>query len=192
MDEAGPAPGKLEIHAALSALAAGEAEGWIERARTVVRAFAGLPCSAAVSTDIQAAVRRDDASVTGHSESLGDVTVGAPETREKRWTMGVREERVGHFKISKEAEGLLEFHHFWRADLSTEPREEEHPPHFKLRYEAASLEPLSVETEETRQVFRLGPLAVLATYAVPLLSVEPGANPRRTGYQVVLGNAGRR
>jgi hypothetical protein len=188
MDEAGPVPGKLEIHAALSALAAGEAEGWIERARTVVRAFAPLQRSAGFSTDIQTVVHRDDAPVTGHSENLGNVTVHAPETREKRWTIGVREDRVGHFKISKVADGLLEFHHFWRADLSTEPREEEHPPHFNLRYDEASLEPLRVDTEETRQVFHWGPLAVLATYAVPLLSMEPRAKPRRTGYQIVIGN----
>lgn len=180
-------PHKIEIHAALSALVAGESEGWIESARTVVRAFAELPRSAAFSTDIHTTIHHEDAPVMGHSESPGDITAHESETRESRWTMGVREGRVGHFKIAKEAEGLLEFHHFWRDDLSTEPREEEHPPHFNLRFDEVSLEPLRVETEESRVVFHWGPLTVLAAYEVPLLNVERDMKPKRAGYHIVLG-----
>lgn len=76
---------------------------------------------------------------------------------------GIEKDRVGYYRLWKEKDGLLKFHHFWKSDLSTEGSDGEKPNEYWLGYCPITLDPKFFGVVQTRWVFSI---ALGATYKV--------------------------
>lgn len=122
-------------------------ERWDESAaQAIVDAFHTLP----IASDFTSitTVTKNNASVTGHTDKAGDITVHDKET--KVVVRGESQEdtaRVGYYKIKqRKTEGvfLITWYHFWASDTTTMSFGQTPAPIFGLEYERETLKPCAL------------------------------------------------
>lgn len=134
---------KLEINALLTKLT----QGWDqEAAATIVQLYDILPtCKSKKGTHY--VFEKNDRSITGHTEEIGNVSIGSKRT--EHFIEGEKKEeieRVGQFKLWKtesndKKHSFIEFEHFWGAEAST--RADSPPnPQYSIAYKKDPLEPM--------------------------------------------------
>lgn len=132
---------RMAVNAAIEKLIA-RADDDGEAARVVVAYGSRLKKSGPVSIEYASITKSSGDEVSGYSPGHGDISIKDNEREErKEWAFGVHKDRVGHFRLWKEKEGLLQFHHFWKSDTTTQSVDGEAPEEYHLGYDPFSLEP---------------------------------------------------
>lgn len=111
-------------------------------------------------------------SVSGYAEGVGNVGVDEDEREEVvEHSWGLSKERVGFYKLWKDASGRLVFQYFWRSDVSTQVSGEI-PDEYYLAYNEKTLEPLYLGVLRDKVVFPLWiGLYFFLTYLKPIYGV---------------------
>jgi len=91
---------------------------------------------------------KNDASVTGHTNEAGNVSVHNEEVQETITGENENERaRVGYYKIrnNKYQNGsVITWQHYWAADPTTESLDKAPPPTFGLEYNPGTLKPIAL------------------------------------------------
>ena len=133
-------PERMAVNAAIERLIAQTDEDG-EAARTVIAYGAKLKRSKAIQIRYSSDAQSGGDSVSGYSPGHGDISIEDKERSEhKEWSFGVYKDRIGHYRLWKESEGLLKFHHFWKSDITTKAPDDAGPDQFHLGYDQASQE----------------------------------------------------
>jgi hypothetical protein len=123
--------------------------GWDEHtAVAVIDSFHELPLAKS-RTRIEKKTR-NDASVTGHTDEAGNVTI--PDKEIKETIVGESEEevaRVGHYKVKRMAINngqsfAITWHHFWASDITTMNLDKAPSPMFGVEYVKDELKPIAL------------------------------------------------
>ena len=178
----------FQINAALNGLVDENCHEWIHLAEIVINEFRELKKASPVSVEVVGRIEKKDAEMTGTTPDKGNLTINTDETRDIDWSSGIKKERVGHFRLYKEQEGIIAFHKFWRSDMATEPDEEKHPPLYRLHYDAKSFAPIKVVTSSEKPAFRFLFIHLIGEYEVPIHTLDGSKEPKRVGISIVLGN----
>lgn len=159
---------RMAVNAALEKLIAREdADG--DAAKIVIAYGAKLRCSSRVQVEIATHTKSSGDAVSGHAPGQGDVTVTDKEKDEyKEWMYGSHKDRVGKYRLWKQVEGILYFHHFWKSSIATQGDEDEMPDQYQLEYDPDTLEPKSFGVQREKSVFSLGFLRIVRTYIEPI------------------------
>ena len=166
---------RMAVNAAIEKLIAQDDEDG-EAARVVIEYGDSLQTSGRIQISRSRHTKSSGSEVSGYSPGHGKVTVkdeGKEEHTE--WDFGVHKDRVGYFRLWKEQNGLLRFHHFWKSGITTASMTQL-PDVYHLGYEPESLEPnyLGIERKSTILKFWLGvTIEVHKTYLEPLYGTVP-------------------
>jgi hypothetical protein len=76
--------------------------------------------------------------VSAHTQEHGQVTIRDEREKNIEKSFGVHKERIGLYRLWKDREGLLRFHHFWKSDMTTSNGGKK-PPEFAIGYNKKSL-----------------------------------------------------
>jgi hypothetical protein len=127
-----------------------------ESARTVIQYGSKLKKSGRVQLEYSSNTKSSGEEVSGYSPGQGEITIKDKERDEqKEWAFGVNKDRIGYFRLWKEEEGLLQFHHFWKSSITTKPIDDEGPDEYHLGYDSHSLEPKYLGIKRKRIVLTL-------------------------------------
>lgn len=156
-------PNILEVNSAIETLIAGAADK-LESAMSVVIAYGQtLPITTewTLSSNIQRN-KKSDRSVSGLTEH-GQVTIKDSKETNLEWS-NVQKARVGHYKIWRPGKGHLEFHHFWKSNMSTSTSIMEEPDRYHLVYDPKSLTPTHFGIERLIVIWAVGPFVLSKRY----------------------------
>ncbi|MEJ0053450.1 MAG: hypothetical protein WDN10_01840 [bacterium] len=146
---------RMAVNAALEKIIARIDENR-EAARRVVKYGSGLKESKRIQMKYRSRTRSSGEDVSGYSPGQGEVTIkDAERQEEKEWEGGVNKDRIGHFRLWKEEEGELRFHHFWKSGITTRSIGGERPDEYCLGYDPVSLEPTYLGLNREKLVFTL-------------------------------------
>lgn len=111
-------------------------------ARIVIAYGSKLRCSKSFIFEYNTKANNSKESTSGYSPGHGEVTV-QNEEREKHLEggFGIYKDRVGHYRLWKDSEGLIKFHHFWKSGITTKNPEDDGPDEYHLGYDPKSTEP---------------------------------------------------
>lgn len=146
----------LEINAALWELIAGE--NIEEAARVVIDYGHALPMTRKwLRGELNIDVAVPPEQMTGSTE-FGDVTIQQEDEGKKsiHKTFGVVKERMGHFRLWREAENCICFHKFWKSDISTSGSEEVEVDQYRIIYKLKDLNLIHFGIEEKIVLFSFG------------------------------------
>ena len=91
---------------------------------------------------------KDNASLTGHTDEVGDVTIKDKEVKLKiKGEVENQVTRVGYYKVKNvELDGshYIAWHHFWASEIGSMNPEKEPSPEFRLKYDREALKPISL------------------------------------------------
>lgn len=122
-------------------------------------------------------------SVTGATQH-GNLTIKDGErTEHKEGEFGIHKERIGHYRVWKEQDGVVGFHHYWASSTTTEGSRK--AVEYWLGYDPESKEPLWFGRRRVRVAFRIGWLHFTTTYTESLVGTAPASN----SYGVHITNA---
>ncbi len=125
---------RMAVNAAMEKLVARADEDG-EAARVVVEYGSKLKKSSRVQVEYASSTKSSGDEVSGYSPGQGEITIKDKEREEeKEWAFGVHKDRVGYFRLWKEEEGQLQFHHFWKSGITTKPIDDEGPEEYHLGY----------------------------------------------------------
>lgn len=146
---------RMAVNAAIEKLIA-RADDDGEAARVVVDYGSKLKKSGPVQIEYASSTKSSGDEVSGYPPGQGEITIKDKEREEqKEWALGVHKDRVGYFRLWKEREGQLQFHHFWKSSITTKPIDGEGPEEYHLGYDPASLEPKYLGIRRKRIVVTL-------------------------------------
>lgn len=113
---------------------------------------------------------KDRGTMSGHTREGGEITVKIPERNEKKEIeLGIKKERVGWFKLWKEKQGVINFHHFWASDAITKELDSENDSlGYRLEYDSKTLIPYSLSIWQKGGVLGLGVLSFSLFYLVSI------------------------
>lgn len=132
---------RMMVNAAIEKLIARSDEDG-QAARIVVEYGSKLKKSGKVKIEYLSNTKSSGDEISGYSPGQGEITIKDKEREEqKEWAYGVHKDRVGYFRLWKEKEGLLQFHHFWKSSITTKSIDDEGPDEYRLGYNPTSLEP---------------------------------------------------
>jgi hypothetical protein len=126
---------RIRINAAIERLLGGT-DTWEVDARFVIqecrdlrkRSFFRLTINKPATTD------EDEGFISGHAPGIGDVTIRNRQPKEKSteplFESGITRERMGHFKVWREATHEIGFMYWWKAHLSTQTPDDEEPTEY--------------------------------------------------------------
>lgn len=144
---------KLMLNAAIERLIAREDDD-CSAMRTVIAYGSKLSRGNHASFEGSLDLKSSGDAVSGHTAEQGNVTIEDKDKEvHKECAFGIRKERIGHFKIWKEREGLIMFHHFWKSDIATQVEKEDMPEVYHLGYDEKTFEPEYFGYEHARTIF---------------------------------------
>lgn len=121
-------------------------ERWDEDAtQAVVSSFCHL--SPASNKKSGMSYKNNNAPMSGYTDELGDVTIHDKDV--KTFTTGEKPEQIarcGYFKVErrdrkKENFAFIEWHHFWKSDITTRNPEDPPPTKYGIEYDKETLQP---------------------------------------------------
>ncbi len=134
-------PSNMEVNAAIERLVGGDDDE--ELMKTINRLGHKFQETASLTIQVTSNKKQDGTSLTGFTQEQGSVTVKADgEKQQKEKSFGIYKARVGYYRIYKDGWGAIEFHHFWKSDITTESESEGEPAKFRLEYDEKILKPL--------------------------------------------------
>jgi hypothetical protein len=124
--------------------------------------------------------------VSGHTPEFGDVTI-KDESREEQIekSFGVYKDRVGYYRLWKDSDGTLRFHHFWKSGITTQSVFKAGPEEYYLGYDTRSLEPLYLGLLQRKILLRFWlwkKIEISREYLEPIY----GTMPRLRGIQLTV------
>ena len=168
---------RMAVNAAIEQLVARSDESG-EAARTVIAYGHTLKKAGKLKIILSSNTTTSGDSISGHTAEHGEVSIEEPEHQEhKEWAYGINKDRVGHYRLWKEGDGLLIFHHFWKSTITTQGPDDEDPEEYHLAYDPGSLEPNYLGVERKRVVLALGRYFVISRrYLEPIYGTieKPG------------------
>ncbi|MEK7612214.1 MAG: hypothetical protein AAB407_02645 [Patescibacteria group bacterium] len=175
---------RIAVNAAIEVLISQNDENG-EAARTVIAYGSELQRSGFVTFESVKSTKSSGKKMSGYSPGHGDVPIQDQERKErKEWQFGIHKERIGYFRLWKEDEGELCFHHFWQSSIATKSCANRDPDVYVLGYETTSLqmEYFAIERLKTIWTFSIG----RRTYTVQLLYLEEiyGKSPKICGIRI--------
>lgn len=176
---------RMAVNAAIEKLIAhDDADG--EAARVVIRYGSKLKQSGNIQIERIKNKKSSDGEVSGYSPQHGEITVKDEEREERvEWASGIYKDRIGHYRLWKGSEKRLQFQHFWKSSLTTQPIDGKGPDIYFLGFDPASLEPtyLGVLREKITLTFWL-----IYTVEIihPYLEAIYGTVPELGGFGVRL------
>jgi len=154
-------------------------------AQTVILYGDDMKTSAALQIEGARAATSRGRGVSGYSPGHGNVTIENEDKEETReFIFGVHKDRVGHYRLWKEAPGLLCFHYFWKSGLAVRGFSDSGPDVYRLGYDQQSLAPEFLGVERSRRILKLGILEFRLRYLEPILGQI--RNPR-IGTSIIIG-----
>jgi hypothetical protein len=127
-----------------------------EAARIIVSYGSKLKKSGSIQMEANSSTKSSGSEVSGYSPVQGEITIKDKEHEEqKEWSFGVHKDRVGYFRLWKEGEGLLKFHHFWKSSITTKSIDDDGPEEYHLGYDVVSFDPKYLGVRRKRVVFTL-------------------------------------
>ena len=176
---------RMAVNAAIEKLIA-KADEDGEAARVVVSYGSKLKASEKIQIESVTNQKSSGGEVSGYSPQHGEITV-KDEKREERkeWTRGVYKDRIGHYRLWKEDDGLLKFHHFWKSGLTTKSPDSEDPETYHLGYDIATLEPKYLGIRRKRITAKFWLLCTVEI-ARPYLEPVYGDVPKLDGIGFIL------
>ena len=144
---------KLLLNAAIERLIAGE-DADLSAMRAIIAYSDKLDKKNGFSFEASFDGRSSSDSISGHTAEHGNVTV-EDEAHEvhKECALGIKKDRIGHYKIWKARNGLIMLHHFWKSDRTTQVEKEDMPKVYHLGYNTKTLEPQHFGYEQERTIF---------------------------------------
>lgn len=127
------------MNAAIEALIAQTAHAE-EAARIVIDYGHHLKKSGPVVWETRRTKSTSGPSLSGHVAGHGEIAVKDRDRMESReFAFGVHKDRIGHYRLWKQSDGLLRMHHFWASDLATQGIDEREVDEYYLGYNRNSL-----------------------------------------------------
>jgi len=177
-------PSRMEVNAAIEKLI-GFSEDADNAAQTVILYGDDLKTSAALQIEGVSAGMSRGRGVSGYSPGHGNVTIEDKDKEETReFIFGVHKDRVGHYRLWKEAPGLLCFHYFWKSGLAVRGFSDTGPDVYRLGYDQQSLLPEFLGVERSRCILKLGILEFRLRY---LERVHGKIRNPRIGTSIIIG-----
>lgn len=175
----------MAVNAAIEMLIA-RADDDGDAARVVIEYGSKLSGSGKFQIEVTSHTKSSGNKVTGVTPGQGNVTIENKE-REKHteWAHGVHKDRIGKFRLWKEVDGVLKFHHFWKSSITTASSTTEQPDEYSLGYDPTTLEPRYLGVMRRRLlstfwfIFRI---RVIELYLEPIY----GEVPPRTSKGIIL------
>jgi hypothetical protein len=147
---------KLMVNAAIAHLIEKTGD-WKEEARTVIDYGHKLPKAIRFTGDVKFEYTKPDDSISGQTSDHGTVDLKMRGKVEKKHsTLGVQKERIGDFRLWKDAANRIRFHYFWRSDFSTKGSDDRNPDEYVMAYDQKTLEPKYLAVQRSRVLFRIG------------------------------------
>lgn len=166
-----PPQDRMAVNAALETLISGDAS--VEVAQTVVNLCAHLPKRASLSGELNKTKTYDGEKFEGATPKHGqmDYDSGGERTEHVEKTFGVEKERIGHYRVWRDAAGVIGFHRFWKSSLTTEGTDK--VDQYRLGFDPSSMSPTWFGVERTRIVFQLGRIQFVRLYIEPIFGEVP-------------------
>jgi len=158
---------RMDVNAAIERLIM-RSEDSEHAARIVIRYGDKLRSSWPFQYSSTKTTTRSDAA-SGYAPGVGNVTVKSEQSEEQtEYVFGVYKDRIGYYRLWKQGEGLLCFHHFWKSGLTTRGQGSD-PETYRLGYDPESLEPEFLGVERVRVILRIGAFEFFRVYLEPVL-----------------------
>ena len=141
-------PKALEVNAALCRLEAREASTWIDDARLVIHAFAGLKKAMRMSLEGESKFNMTGGKLEGHTPEHGDIEIEDKKPGGDKWELGRPKERVGQFRVYRPSSNAIVFHRFWASSVGTKSEVHGDPIEYVVLFDFRSLEPLALKMQE--------------------------------------------
>ena len=133
---------RMEAGAAMERLIARD-ENWRDAARVLIAYGNTLKIEGTFLAEGNMPRIGGGGSITGYVAGHGDVRIeDQNEGEAKKFSIGVKKDRVGHYRLWKVKEGVLAFHHFWKSTITTQGDDDTKPEECRLFYDTKSLEPI--------------------------------------------------
>jgi hypothetical protein len=162
---------RMAVNAAIEKLIA-RSEDSEAAARTVIEYGDGMRIAGPVQAEATITTKRHRGSISGYSPGHGNVTIkNDEESKDQEFTFGVYKDRVGYYRIWKQAQGLLCFHRFWKSGLVTRGPEEKGPDVYRLAYSPKSLQPKYLAIVRSKIILNLGLIKFRFYYQEPLIGI---------------------
>jgi hypothetical protein len=145
---------RMEVNAAIERLLQGS-QHWEEDAAAIISNCNQIPVRGKLVIEGSLSKRSDGESITGDTPGMGNVTLkDKPAEVRKEFLFGRTQERIGYFKVWKEADGVISFTHWWKADLTTQGLGQK-PDQYFLGYDGKTLRPTYFAVKFERVVLNL-------------------------------------
>lgn len=141
---------QMEVNAAIEQLIAGT-DTWEVCARTVINNCHTLKKDGPLVIETSSTRKSDGDSITGHAAGIGNVTIhdnSKPESKE--FSFGRKRERIGYFKVWKDASDELGIVNWWKADIGTRAPDDEDLDVYFLGFDEKTLDPKYFGVERKR------------------------------------------
>ncbi len=160
-----------------------------EAAKVVIAYGSNLNGPAHFNFEFSSHTTTDGGEVTGHSPGYGNISIKDKE-REKHIekTIGFTKERIGYYRLWKEQDGVLLFHHFWKSSRSTQPNKSERPDEYVLGYDEKTLKLryLGIKRERVLTSFGFGiKFQTFQDYLEEIYGTVP--KPSGRGFRITIG-----
>lgn len=156
---------RLALNNALAKLT----EGWDEKSARIVIDFGNKIPGMSTITYQRFEKSQNDKSISGFTKECGNITVkgSCPEEVIEK-TYGIKQERIGHFKLHKQREGVLIFHNFWASDIFTKSENRGYPLKYVLEYDIKTLTPLALSVMEKKELYTFFIITRLVEIPIPI------------------------
>lgn len=104
--------------------------------------------------------------ITGDT-GYGNVTVSDDNRRTRDFSIGSYKDRVGHFRVWREAKDCIWFSHFWKSELDTAGDEPE-VEMYRIKYDLTTLQLVHFGKKREERLFSLWGFQVLAAVIEPI------------------------